>query len=249
MTIDLVIPVLDEEAQLEASVRRLLSPGVPDWPTNLRLIIADNGSTDRTPEIAQRLAEELSQVSHLWLEERGRGRALKQAWSGSEADILAYMDVDLSTGLEAFPRLLAPLIAGRADVAIGCRLHPAARVVRRWQREFISRAYNRLAQVTAGARVRDLQCGFKAITRNAARRLLPLIEDTGWFFDTELLLLAGHLGFRVQEEPVGWTDDPDSRVRLCRTAWEDWKGLLRVRRSIRQGRFGRPITLQTHPVR
>jgi glycosyltransferase involved in cell wall biosynthesis len=249
MTIELVIPVLNEEAQLEASVRRLLSPGIADWPEGLRLVIADNGSTDRTGEIARRLAQKLPQVRHLRLEERGRGRALKRAWSQSEADLLAYMDVDLSTGLEAFPRMLAPLRAGQAEIGIGCRLHPEAQVIRGWKREIISRAYNGIAQATAGSRVRDLQCGFKAITRSAAERLLPWVEDHGWFFDTELLLLADHFGCRVHEEPVAWTDDPDSRVRLLNTAWEDWKGLLRVRKAIRQGRYGAPITLQPHAVR
>ena len=248
MVVELVIPVLNEEEQLEPSIRRLLAAPIDGWPTGIRIVIADNGSTDRTPDIARRLAHEFSQVCHLRLEERGRGRALKMAWSESDADILAYMDVDLSTGLEAFPRLLAPLISAKVDVSIGCRLHPLARVVRGWRREFISRSYNWLARITATTRVRDLQCGFKAISRQAAGRLLPLVEDTGWFFDTELLLLAEHLGFCIHEEPVTWTDDPDSRVHLFRTAWEDWKGLQRVRRSIRQGRYGVPIMPPTLSV-
>ncbi len=248
MKVDLVIPVLNEEMQLEASVRRLLAPGIAGWPEDVRVVIVDNGSTDGTAEIAGRLASEVPKVSHQRLEQRGRGRALKTSWLRSEADVLAYMDVDLSTGLEAFPKMIAPLIEGRADLAIGCRLHPQAHVIRGWKREFISRSYNRLAQGMTGTRVRDLQCGFKAITRPAAQRLLPMVEDTGWFFDTELLLLAEHLGFRIHEQPVTWTDDPDSRVRFCRTAWEDWKGLLRMRLSLRRGQLGLAANLQSHPV-
>ncbi len=248
MKVDLVIPVLNEEAQLEASIRRLLSSGIAGWPAAVQIIIVDNGSKDGTAEIAGRLAAGIPAVSHHRLEERGRGRALKTLWLRSEADVLAYMDVDLSTGLEAFPKLIAPLVAGRADLAIGCRLHPQARVIRGWKREFISRSYNRLAQGMTGTRVRDLQCGFKAITRPAARRLLPMVEDTGWFFDTELLLLAEHLGCRIHEQAVTWTDDPDSRVRFCRTAWEDWKGLLRMRRALKRGQFGLPVNLQSNPI-
>lgn len=248
MKIDLVIPVLNEEAQLEASVRRLLAPGIAGWPEDVRIIIVDNGSTDGTAEVARRLAREVMAVSHQRLEERGRGRALKTSWLRSEADVLAYMDVDLSTGLESFPKLIAPLAEGRADVAIGCRLHPQANVVRGWKREFISRSYNRLAHGMTGTRMRDLQCGFKAITRPAAQRLLPLVEDTGWFFDTELLLLAEHFGFRIHEQPVSWMDDPDSRVRFFRTAWEDLKGLLRMRRSLRRGQLGPAANLQSNPI-
>lgn len=248
MKVDIIIPVLNEEAQLEASIRRLLSPKITEWPERVRLIIADNGSTDGTAEIARKLSSEFPVVSHLRMEKRGRGRALKTAWIGSDADVMAYMDVDLSTRLGAFPKLIAPLADARADLAVGCRLHRQSCVVRGWKREFISRSYNRLAQGVTGTRVRDLQCGFKAITRATAYRLLPLVEDTGWFFDSELLLLAEHLGYRIHEQPVTWTDDPDSRVRFCRTAWEDWKGLLRMRRSIRRGRLGLRANWQSDPV-
>lgn len=246
MKTDLVIPVLNEQGQLASTVRRLLWPGISGWPEDLRVTIVDNGSSDGTPEIGQALAAEHPRVHYMRLEERGRGRALKLAWMLSDAPIVAYMDVDLSTELAAFPRLLKPLTSGRADIAIGCRNHPAARVIRGLKREFISRGYNRLARLVTGTRIRDLQCGFKVLTQDAVKRLLPLVEDTGWFFDTELLLIAEHLGYRIHEEPVSWIDDPDSRVRLLHTAWEDWKGLLRMRRALRLDKYPRRLEPEVH---
>ena len=151
----------------------------------------------------------------------------------SDADVLAYMDVDLSTDLQHFPELIAPLLSGEADVAIGSRLLSQSRVDRGWKREFISRSYNRIARLMTGTRISDLQCGFKAINRMVAERVLLLVKDTSWFFDSELLIIAESMGMRIHEVPVAWRDDPDSRVRLVRTAWDDLKGLVRVRKTLR----------------
>lgn len=237
MKVTLVIPVLNEEQQLQTSIRRLLNPGVTGWPQDLELVIADNGSTDQTPEIAERLATEFDSIRVIRLEERGRGRALKTAWTSSDADVLAYMDVDLSTDLQHFPELIAPLLSGEADVAIGSRLLSQSRVDRGWKREFISRSYNRIARLMTGTRISDLQCGFKAINRMVAERVLLLVKDTSWFFDSELLIIAESMGMRIHEVPVAWRDDPDSRVRLVRTAWDDLKGLVRVRKGLRRGDY------------
>ena len=227
--IEIILPVLNEQAILECSVATLLGYLDRSCPYPWRITIADNGSTDGTWEIARRLMRAHDRVHGLRLTERGRGLALRTAWLASEADILAYMDIDLSTGLEAFMPLVAPLVAGRAQVATGSRLLPGARVLRGAKREIISRCYNALIHLIVPHRFADAQCGFKALTRAAARDLLSLVEDTGWFFDTELLLAAEECGARVHEVPVRWTEDPDSRVRIARTAWEDLKGLCRVR--------------------
>ena len=235
--LDVVVPVHDEEATLTASVRRLHDHLTGSFPYAWRLTVADNASSDSTWPLAQQLAAELPGVRAVRLEEMGRGRALKQMWSGSDATVLAYMDVDLSTGLDALWPLVAPLLSGHSDIAIGTRLHRDSRVVRGPKREVISRCYNLLLRATLGVRFSDAQCGFKAVRADVAAELLPLVEDTTWFFDTELLVLAERSGLRVHEVPVDWVDDPDSRVAIASTARDDLLGLWRVGRGLALGRL------------
>lgn len=235
--LDIVVPVHNEEVDLEPSVRRLHEHLSGQFPYAFRITIADNASTDATPLIAARLAAELPDVTALRLAEKGRGRALREAWSTSDAHVLAYCDVDLSTDLAALLPLVAPLISGHSDLAIGTRLARTSRVVRGAKREFISRSYNLLLRGTLGAGFSDAQCGFKAIRADVAQRLLPLVEDAGWFFDTELLVLAERSGLRIHEVPVDWVDDPDSRVDIVATAVADLKGIARVGRALATGRL------------
>ena len=227
--LDIVVPVYNEQSALERSIRRLHRFLSSSMPFAWRIVIADNASTDATLPMAQALARELPDTEVLHLPAKGRGRALRAAWSASEADVVCYMDVDLSTDLRALLPLVSGLISGHSDVAIGTRLASGARVVRGRQRELISRTYNRLLRVVLGARFSDAQCGFKAIRADAARRLLPAIKDDGWFFDTELLMLAQRQGLRILEVPVDWVDDPDSRVDILRTALGDLQGVARLR--------------------
>jgi glycosyltransferase involved in cell wall biosynthesis len=228
--VDVVIPVYNEEEGLERSIATLVAYLEAHCPYRWRVVIADNASDDRTPEIGRRLAGASERVEYLRLEQKGRGRALRYAWSHSPADVLTYMDVDLSTGLDAFLPLIEPLVAGRDQVAIGSRLAPGAQVTRGLKREVISRLYNLMIKAMfPRKRFSDAQCGFKAITRQAAQELLPAVKDQAWFFDSELLLKAGARGYRIHEVPVRWVDDPDSRVKIAKTAWEDVKGLWRVR--------------------
>ena len=228
--VDVVIPVYNEEAALEGSISKLSAYLEERCPYRWRIVIADNASIDRTPEIGARLAEAGPRVSYLRLPQKGRGRALRTAWSQSPADVMAYMDVDLSTDLDAFMPLIEPLAQGRNGVAIGSRLARGARIQRGLKRDLISRIYNLMIKVIfPRKRFSDAQCGFKAITQQAARELLPLVKDQAWFFDTELLLKAERRGYRIHEVPVHWVEDPGSTVRIAKTAWEDIKGLLRVR--------------------
>jgi putative flippase GtrA len=233
--LDIVVPVFDEERELESSVRRLHAFLTSGFPYSFRITVADNASTDATPVIARRLAAEIPEVRTVRLEEKGRGRALRRVWSDSEADVLAYCDVDLSTDLGALLPLVAPLVSGHSDLAIGTRLGRGSRVVRGSKREFISRSYNLILRGALSARFSDAQCGFKAIRSDVARRLLPLVEDTGWFFDTELLVLAERSGLRIHEVPVDWVDDPDSSVDIVATAVADLKGVWRVGRALATG--------------
>ncbi|MDI7276991.1 MAG: glycosyltransferase family 2 protein [Anaerolineae bacterium] len=228
--VDVVIPVYNEEEALEPSIATLSAFLEANCPYRWRIVIADNASTDRTPEVGRRLAERSERVDYVRLEQKGRGRALRYAWSHSPADVLSYMDVDLSTDLSCFLPLIEPLAHGRYGVAIGSRLAPGAKVRRGLKREVISRIYNLMIRILfPRKRFSDAQCGFKAITQSAARELLPLVKDQAWFFDSELLLKAEARGYRIHEVPVKWVDDPGTSVRIAKTAWEDIKGLVRVR--------------------
>ena len=237
VVLDVVVPVHNEETDLETSVRRLHAHLVAHFPYTFRITVADNASTDATPAIAAGLAGELAGVTVFRLAEKGRGRALRAVWGASDAQVLAYCDVDLSTDLAALLPLVAPLISGHSDVAIGTRLGRGARVVRGPKREIISRCYNLILRGTLHAGFTDAQCGFKAVRADVARRLLPLVEDTGWFFDTELLVLAERVGLRIHEVPVDWVDDPHSKVDIVATATADLRGVARLLGGLTTGRI------------
>jgi putative flippase GtrA len=235
--LDVVVPVHNEEADLEPCLRRLHAHLSDQMPYPFRITVAENASTDRTVEVASRVAAELPGIEVRVLPEPGRGRALRSAWLCSDAPVLVYMDVDLSTDLAALLPLVAPLISGHSDLAIGTRLSRSSRVVRGLKREVISRGYNLLLRRTLATSLSDAQCGFKAIRSDVARRLLPLVEDAGWFFDTELLVLAERSGLRIHEVPVDWIDDPDSRVDIGSTARADLAGIARMLRAFATGRL------------
>ncbi len=226
--VDIIVPVHDEQHGLERSIRRLHRFLRDGFPFTWRIVIADNASTDGTAVIGAALANELAGVSYLHLERKGRGRALRTSWSASDARVVAYMDVDLSTDLRALLPLVAPLLSRHSDVAIGTRLAHGARVVRGPKRELISRGYNTILKTVLRARFSDAQCGFKAVRREALDGLLEDVKDDGWFFDTELLVLAQRRGLRIHEVPVDWIDDPDSRVDIVSTALADLRGVARL---------------------
>ncbi len=243
--VDIAIPVFNEEADLEHSVRRLHAFLSTELPFSFRITVADNASTDRTWSIARSLERELPHVVAVHLDDKGRGRALRYVWSNSDAAVLAYMDVDLSTDLTAVLPLVAPVVSGHSDMAIGTRLAHGSRVVRGTKREVISRCYNFLLHTALAAGFSDAQCGFKAIRAERARALLPLVEDSGWFFDTELLFLAERAGMRIHEVPVDWVDDPDSRVDIVHTAAADLKGVARLVRGLVTGRLPLATVLES----
>ena len=226
--VDIVIPVHNEERGLRVSVLRLHAYLTQQFPFSARITIADNASTDSTPAVAAELAEELPEVRVLRLKEKGRGRALAAAWLTSDARVVSYMDVDLSTDLSALLPLVAPVISGHSQVSIGSRLVTGSRVTRGPKREVISRVYNILLRLVLRVRFKDAQCGFKALRADVARSLLPDVVNRNWFFDTELLVRAERAGLRIHELPVDWLDDPDSRVDIVATAIEDLRGVWRL---------------------
>jgi putative flippase GtrA len=234
--VEIVVPVYNEAEELGRSIERLHRYLTERFPLSWRVTIADNASTDATWQLACDLACDLRGVRAVHMDCKGRGRALREVWSASTARVVAYMDVDLSTDLDALLPLVAPLVSGHSDVAIGTRLASGARVVRGPKREVISRAYNLLLKATMRSGFSDAQCGFKAVRADVARELLPMIEDQEWFFDTELLLLAEHNGLRIHEVPVDWVDDSDSRVDVVGTAVADLRGIWRMARKVATGR-------------
>jgi len=228
--VEIVVPVYNEARGITHSVRTLRSFLDRQFPFPALVTIIDNGSTDGTGSLADRLADELGGVRALHLGQKGRGRALRAVWPASRASVVAYMDADLSTSLEALLPLVAPLLSGHSDIAIGTRLARGAHVVRGPKRELISRSYNLLLKACLRNGFSDAQCGFKAARAEVARALVPLVADNDWFFDTELLVLAERHGYRISEVPVDWVDDPDSRVDVLRTAYDDMKGIVRLLR-------------------
>jgi glycosyltransferase involved in cell wall biosynthesis len=243
--VDIALPVHNEERLLAASVERLYDHLTEHFPYSWQITIAENGSTDGTRLIGQRLASELREVRFVSMKPAGRGGALRRVWSASASEVLAYMDIDLSTDLAALTRLVAPLTSDDADIAIGSRLSPESRVSRSPGREVLSRGYMAVLRAAFRPPFHDAQCGFKALRAAAAKSLLPLVEDDGWFFDTELLLLACRMDMRLHEVPVEWVEDTDSRVRIARTVWHDLEGVARLHRRLRSGEIG-PICETTN---
>lgn len=229
-SITVVIPVYNEEVDLPKNIPLLhefLSKNMNAY--KWEILIADNASTDDTPLVSRKLSK-MKGVNYIRLNKKGRGRALKMTWSKSKSDFLAYMDVDLSSNLSYFPKLISALENG-SDIAIGSRLAKGAKVIDRpLVREIMSRGYSLMFRTLFFTKFKDAQCGFKAITKEAANKLLPIVEDTGWFFDSELLIIGQKSGFTITEVPIEWKDDPHSTVKVAKTAWGDIEGLLRLAR-------------------
>jgi glycosyltransferase involved in cell wall biosynthesis len=226
--VDFALPVFNEEHVLDGAVRRLTAYLRLTFPFTFRITVADNASTDGTLAVAERLAAEIDEVRVVHFDRKGRGHALGRVWAGNDAAVLAYMDVDLSTDLRAVLPLVAPLVSGHSDIAIGSRLARGSRVTRSFKREVVSRAYNVIVRTVLRTSFTDAQCGFKAGRREAIQGLLPAVADGNWFFDTELLFHAERGGMRIHEVPVDWVEDADSRVAIARTALEDLRGIARL---------------------
>jgi glycosyltransferase involved in cell wall biosynthesis len=229
-TVEITVPVYNEEKELEKHITILSNfckkhLTAYDW----HITIADNASVDNTPVIAATIAKKNTNISHFRLEQKGRGRAVKRVWSTSGADYCVYMDLDLSTDLIHLPKIIQALENGY-DIAIGSRLAKGAKVEGRTMiREITSRALNFFfIQLFFHTKFTDAQCGFKGVTKHVVEKLIPKIEDNGWFFDGELLIMAEKMGYKIYEEPVHWIDNPGSTVRLVATIWGDMKVMYRL---------------------
>lgn len=241
MKVNVTIPVYNEEKVLEKSITSLhefLTKEFTDF--DWEIVIADNASIDNTLNVAKSLKEKFSKVDYIHLDQKGRGRALKKTWMESDADIVSYMDVDLSTNLAHFPEMIRGMVKGGYEIATGSRLMRGSRTKRSFKREFISRSYNMMIKSMFFTKFSDAQCGFKAVTRNIVNRIIdPYVEDTGWFFDSELLIIGEKLGYKILDVPVEWIEDLDTRVKIVKTATDDIKGLIRVKKNFLKGIYKR----------
>ena len=228
-TLTVVVPVYNEEVDLPKNLPKLASflaknMANYDW----KIMVVDNASTDGTSEIGKKLAQNDNKIKYLRLSTKGRGLALKTAWNRSKSKFLSYMDIDLSSDLEYFPKLIYAL-EKNADIAIGSRLLPGAKVFgRTFTREIMSRGYSLLFRSLFWTSFRDAQCGFKAIKKSAASQVLKLVQVQDWLFDSELLIIAEKAGMKIVEVPIVWRDDPASTVKVAKTAFGDIKGLFRL---------------------
>ena len=229
-TLSVIIPVYNEEKDIPRNIPvlyKFLNKNFKNYPW--QLIIADNGpSKDRTAEVSKQLVKKYKNLKYICIPHPWRGGALNKIWTRQQSDLLLYMDVDLSSDLTFLPQIVKALEDG-ADIAIGSRLKKGAKVYGRTPlREVMSRGYNTLIKAFFWTSFHDAQCGFKGITKEAAKKLLPHIKDKAWFFDSELLIIGEKAGFKVKEVPIVWRDDPASTVKVAKTAWGDIKGLARL---------------------
>ncbi|MHA1696365.1 MAG: dolichyl-phosphate beta-glucosyltransferase [Candidatus Helarchaeota archaeon] len=228
--LEIDLPVFNEEKILEESVEKLrnfLHSNMNEY--NFKIVIIDNGSNDKTPQICKNLKTKHSDVDFLHLKKKGRGRALRTAWENSGAQICSYMDIDLSTDLKSFPSLISSIAKDGYDVSTGSRLIKGAQIKRSLKREILSRGYVFLLKRFLGISFSDAQCGFKAINKKTINKVMPHILDQEWFFDSELLFKSQRWGYKIKEIPVKWIEDPDSKVKIYKTIKNYLMSLLRLK--------------------
>ncbi len=223
-----VLPVYNEEKSLRKGVSTLTAFLQGYERYKWKILISDNNSQDSTPEIGRTLESENPLVQYLHIPRKGRGIALRTAWEQTDCDYVSYMDIDLSTSLDALIRAIDLLDKG-ADIVVGNRLDNSSNVERCLKREFVSRSYNMIIKLALGTHFRDAHCGFKTGRRDVVQQILPYIEDNEWFFDTEFLFYGEKLGHRIVEIPVTWVEDMDTKAKIFKDAYDDLRGLYRLR--------------------
>lgn len=235
LLINLAIPIYNEELILAENTKKILdylsdhnNLGF-DW----QIILADNASTDQTPIIGKKLAQQFpDKIKYLRLEQKGKGLAVKTAWQLFPANYYLFMDADLSTDLEALPRLLDELKNG-VDVAIGSRYLPGSKINRSLLRTFISKTLRLIINTWLKLPLTDLPCGFKGVSRKIVDVLLPQVKNNEWFFDTELLYLAYQQKYNIKEIPVNWQETHNqkrkSRVGIFQVSWNYLKEIYKLK--------------------
>lgn len=231
MKIEVIFPVYNEGSTIYDQIKKFNKFFDIDFKKNLYITVADNGSNDNTFTICNDLLNKKLINNYLSISQKGRGRAIKQSIINSDADIVSYMDIDLSTDLDHFKDLVESIYLKGYDISIGSRLSKTSKVIGRKKiREFTSRAYNLLIKIYfPKSKIQDMQCGFKAFSRKKILKVLNYVENNRWFFDTELILIARKFNLKIDQIPVKWTDDPNTSVNIISTAIEDIVGLTKLR--------------------
>ncbi len=244
-----VIPVYNEERVLLESMMTLTTFLDYHDNYNWQVVIADNASKDGTGDIGRIVSKRYPNISYLYIPRKGRGIALRTAWTNTDCDFVSYMDVDLSTSMKGLVRAVEMLDAG-AQIVVGNRLHAESGIKRCFKREFVSRSYNVVIRHTLGTHFHDAHCGFKTARRDVAQALLPYIEDNEWFFDTEFLFYAERLGYRIDEIPVIWIEDLNTKAKIFKDAKDDLQGLWRLKFHNKLGQKLAPVSAGTliHPA-
>jgi len=218
-TLSVVLPAYNEVNRLEVAVAKI-SQALKEDEYPYEIIIAEDGSTDGTAEKAEELAQKNSCVKHIHREKRlGRGTALSNAFRQCNGEVFVYMDLDLSTDLKSLKPLVDAIIIEGYDFSTGSRMLPESRVERTLGRSISSKSYNFLVRHMLDSKVKDHQCGFKALRKEAVLSLLNEVEATHWFWDTEILVRAHRHGFKIKEIPVNWTSGEDTKVNLAKDSW------------------------------
>ncbi len=234
--VNITFPVLNEERILKEDVMKFYNfLKKSKFPYRFEITICDNGSIDDTKKVGEKLEKKVKEINYLRLSRKGRNFALKSSWTKSKASVVSYMDIDLATDLRFFLPMINMIIKDNCDLVVGNRLGLKSKVIdRNFKREFLSRNYNLLLRMFFFHKIRDHQCGFKAIKRNSFLKLnkeIPDIKEEIWFLDTELIIRAIKNKMKVEEIDVIWKDDPDSKVKVVKAVLEDLKGIVRLRKE------------------
>ncbi|MBD3359736.1 MAG: glycosyltransferase [Candidatus Buchananbacteria bacterium] len=226
----LALPVYNEEKVLEKSVLKLYNYFKNNIKDDWQIVIVNNASIDKTKKVADSLAQKFLKVDSLNLEDKGRGNALKNVWQKYEADIYAYCDIDLATDIFAFKKLFNSIINGSANIAIGARYIKGSQTKRTLNRLIYSKVYIFLVRLFFPTKIKDFQCGFKAVDKKTVSEILPLVKDKEWFFDTELLLIAEKNDFKIKEIAVQWKENPETKVKFIRTIYDYIENLIKFKK-------------------
>ncbi len=232
MLVEICLPVKNEENILAANLQRILDfCQKADFRFSWKIVGIINGSTDKTASIFLDFKNRYpGLIDYVEFGVSGRGRVLKKYWQESGADVLSYLDIDLAVLPDQLPALIQPIIDGKADLVIGSRLLAGSNTRRSYLRETTSRFFNFLTHIFLPNKASDLQCGFKAIKADVFRKISPFVRDNYWFFDSELVILAQHFSYRLEEVPVDWAENRyrkrTSKVKVIRDIAKSLKDLL-----------------------
>jgi glycosyltransferase involved in cell wall biosynthesis len=226
----LTVPAYNEENILEKNVNLILKYMGANF-NNFKIVIANNGSTDKTNDIAKKLAKDNNEILLITTKKRGKGLAIKNSWLKFDADIYAYMDADLSTSLRDFSKLINAIKEGN-DISIGSRYLKKSVVKRGLNRAIFSKLYNQLLALLFKTNVKDMQCGFKAVNEDIIKKHIPRIKDDSWFFDTELVIMAENQGYTIKEIPVSWKSNPESKLKIIKVGFECFGKSLNLKKKL-----------------